>query len=175
MLALLRLLIAVGLAIYGLNYLKSSYDLDQAGNKLYTHRWKRDTNVQIMGFGSIGLALLVLLFRKPKFLGPKEDYIVRYKHLKWKPGEFTRHWLITGDTGVGKTTSGFNPLLHQISVSRPNWGGLILGAKGDEHFFALEHAAGHGRKEAVCVLEVRPELPALEDVYLQLMQKEGRS
>jgi len=43
----------------------------------------------------------------------QKDYIVQYKILKWLPGVFTHHWLITRDTGVGKTTSGFNPLQHQ--------------------------------------------------------------
>lgn len=140
MLALVRLLVACAVAIYGVHYMM---------------QYSRITEVTAaVGIGCIVLALIILKWN-PKF--DKGDYIVRYKHLKWKPGEFTRHWLITGDTGVGKTTSGFNPLLHQISVSRPNWGGLILGAKGDEHFFAMEHAAGHGRPEAICVLEVRPE------------------
>ncbi|MCB1235593.1 MAG: type IV secretory system conjugative DNA transfer family protein [Verrucomicrobiae bacterium] len=84
------------------------------------------------------------------------DCVVTYKNLRWSPGEFTRHWLITGDTGVGKSSSGFNPLLHQISMSRPNWGGIVLGAKGDEHFTAREHAEGHGRPDDLCVLSVRP-------------------
>jgi hypothetical protein len=101
------------------------------------------------------LGAIVLLKWQPDF--SKKDYIVQYKNLKWLPGEFTRHWLITGDTGVGKTTSGFNPLLHQISVSRPNWGGLILGAKGDEHFFAWSTPQGMvGRRRCAC-WHVRPD------------------
>ncbi|MCB1227283.1 MAG: type IV secretion system DNA-binding domain-containing protein [Verrucomicrobiales bacterium] len=139
MITLLRFAIASGIAIYGVHYMM---------------KFSRITEVTAgVGIGCLIIALLVL-FWKPK---PKADYIVKYKNLIWKPGEFTRHWLITGDTGVGKTTSGFNPLLHQISTNRPNWGGLILGAKGDEHFFAQEHAAGHGRPEAICVLEVKPD------------------
>lgn len=147
MLALVRLVFAAGVALFGMWYAMRYVPANYAGHSEVT-----------IAITVLCLVLsLVILKWNPKFLGPKDDYIVKYKHLKWKPGEFTRHWLITGDTGVGKTTSGFNPLLHQISVSRPNWGGLILGAKGDEHFFAQEHAAGHGRPEAICVLEVRPE------------------
>ena len=140
MLALLRLLIAAAVAIFGLWFMF-----------IFSHRIDEVTvPIAIVCFA----VALVILKYKPK---PKEEYIVKYKHLKWKPGEFTRHWLITGDTGVGKSTSGFNPLLHQISVARPNWGGLILGAKGDEHFTAMEHATGHGRPEAICILEIRPD------------------
>ncbi|MDB6140641.1 MAG: Type secretion-system coupling protein DNA-binding protein [Verrucomicrobiaceae bacterium] len=139
MLSLLRLLLATSIAIFGLWNLK---------------RYSHITEVTAAEAVGCVIVALIILKWQPK---AREEYIVRYKHLKWKPGEFTRHWLITGDTGVGKTTSGFNPLLHQISVSRPNWGGLILGAKGDEHFFAMEHATGHGRPEAICVLEIRPE------------------
>jgi Type IV secretion-system coupling protein DNA-binding domain len=155
MLALIRLLLAIAVAISGMWYAQQfRYDGTDGIHAAGSIHW---TEVTIaIAVGAIILAMIILKWN-PKFLGPKQDYIVQYKHLKWKPGEFTRHWLITGDTGVGKTTSGFNPLLHQISVSRPNWGGLILGAKGDEHFFAMEHAAGHGRPEAICVLEVRPE------------------
>jgi hypothetical protein len=142
MISLLRLLSAIAIAVYGLWYMM---------------RFNRITEVTAGVAASCFFLGLVVLRWNPKFLKPREEYIVRYKHLKWKPGEFTRHWLITGDTGVGKTTSGFNPLLHQISVARPNWGGIVLGAKGDEHFTAIEHANGHGRPDSICVLEVRPE------------------
>jgi hypothetical protein len=70
---------------------------------------------------------MVLLKWQPDL--SQKDYIAQYKNLKWLPGVFTHHWLMSGETGVGKTTSGFNPLQHQISVSRPNWGGQILWKK----------------------------------------------
>jgi hypothetical protein len=162
MLALLRLVIAAAIALAGFWYALQfeGYSGVAEGKSLDVRNIETLKIVSVaqpvgVAAGAVLLAFVVLLWN-PGFF-KKEEYIVRYKHLKWKPGEFTRHWLITGDTGVGKTTSGFNPLLHQISVARPNWGGLVLGAKGDEHFTAIEHAKGHGRPEAICVLEVRPE------------------
>ena len=38
--------------------------------------------------------------------------------------------LITGDTGVGKTSSGLNKLLISLTERYPCWGGLILDPKG---------------------------------------------
>ncbi len=143
MFSFLKFIVAVGIAGFGVWYMLQ-----------YDHPSQIPLEAIFIAFVCL-LAAMVLIKWDPDF-GPK-DFIVRYKNLKWKPGEFTRHWLITGDTGVGKTTSGFNPLLHQISVARPNWGGLILGAKGDEHFFAQEHFTGHGRPNDVCVLAVRPD------------------
>ena len=127
MFSLFKFLAAAGIATFGIWYM-FQYD---------------SINEVTGGVAFVCVIAAFLLLKWDPDFGPK-DFIVKYKHLKWKPGEFTRHWLITGDTGVGKTTSGFNPLLHQISVARPNWGGLILGAKGDEHFFALEHFTALG-------------------------------
>ncbi|HYF33875.1 MAG TPA: hypothetical protein VD994_01185, partial [Prosthecobacter sp.] len=140
MFSFLKFLVAAGIATFGVWYV-----------------FQYDTINEVTGGVAFVCVLTAFVLLKWQPDLSKKEFIVRYKQLKWLPGEFTRHWLITGDTGVGKTTSGFNPLLHQISVSRPNWGGLILGAKGDEHFFAMEHFAGHGRPEAVCVLAVRPD------------------
>jgi len=120
MFSFLKFLVAVGIAGSGVWYMLQ-YD---------------SINEVTGGVAFVCLLVAMVLIKWQPDLS-KKDYIVQYKNLKWLPGEFTRHWLITGDTGVGKTTSGFNPLLHQISVSRPNWGGLILGAKGAQHFFAI--------------------------------------
>lgn len=137
---LVRFMFAIGLAAFGA-YLLASLDAIDMQSAL------PGGLCVLLGISSIFIPV------KP----PKKDVMVQYKNLKWSQGEFTRHWLITGDTGVGKTASGFNPLLHFISESRPNWGGIVLGAKGDEHFTAQEHATGHGRPDALCVLAVRPD------------------
>jgi hypothetical protein len=49
---------------------------------------------------------------------------------KWDIEEFCTHWLITGDTGAGKTSSGLNKLLISLIEHYPRWGGLILDPKG---------------------------------------------
>jgi hypothetical protein len=48
----------------------------------------------------------------------------------WTRGDFCRGWLITGDTGSGKTRSGITPLLFQVFQNEPTWGGLCIDDKG---------------------------------------------
>jgi hypothetical protein len=50
--------------------------------------------------------------------------------LKWRRNQFCRGWLITGDTGSGKTSSGINQLAHQVFQNEPKWGGLCIDEKG---------------------------------------------
>ncbi len=49
---------------------------------------------------------------------------------KWDREDICTHWLITGDTGVGKTSAGLNNLLTSLTELYPQWGGLILDPKG---------------------------------------------
>ncbi len=44
--------------------------------------------------------------------GPRISIVARLKSLRWKRNQFCRGWLITGDTGSGKTISGVNQLAH---------------------------------------------------------------
>ena len=94
-------------------------------------------------------ALSVLFYKHRKI-------VLRFGKLTWTKEELVRHVLITGDIGSGKTTSGLQPILHQISKNIPDWGGLVLGAKGDEHQFVTELAHTHGRQHDLIHLQVRP-------------------
>src|SRR5262245_41374401 len=60
----------------------------------------------------------------------ESQVIVRLKGLTWAREDFCRGWLITGDTGSGKTRSGINQLLYQVFENDPNWGGLCIDDKG---------------------------------------------
>ena len=60
----------------------------------------------------------------------KNKFIVRLKGFAWTREDFCRGWLITGDTGSGKTRSGINQLLFQVFQNDPNWGGLCIDDKG---------------------------------------------
>ncbi len=57
--------------------------------------------------GGIVLALLAAWF----LFGPQQgSFSARLGGLTWKRNQFCRGWLITGDTGSGKTSSGINQL-----------------------------------------------------------------
>lgn len=98
---------------------------------------------------SILMSFCLILYRR-------RVIVVRIGKLSWTKEELVRHVLITGDTGSGKTTSGLQPMLHQITKNLPDWGGLILGAKGDEHEFITELAKTHGRGNDLIHIQVRP-------------------
>ncbi|MDB4265120.1 type IV secretion system DNA-binding domain-containing protein [bacterium] len=98
---------------------------------------------------SITLSFSLMLYRHRKV-------ILRFGKLTWTKEEIVRHVLITGDTGSGKTTSGLHPILHQLTKNMPDWGGLVLGAKGDEHEFISELLQTHGRENDLIHLQVRP-------------------
>ncbi|MDB4465209.1 type IV secretion system DNA-binding domain-containing protein, partial [Akkermansiaceae bacterium] len=101
----------------------------------------------ILGAGTGLSALLPTTERK---------VILRIGPLTWTKEEFCRHFLITGDTGSGKTTSGLNPILLQITQNVPNWGGLVLGSKGTEHHFIGDLLKFHGRSADHVHLKIRP-------------------
>ena len=61
---------------------------------------------------------------------PKRNVIVQLKGLTWTREDFCRGWLITGDTGSGKTRSGITPLLYQVFQNEPGWGGICIDDKG---------------------------------------------
>lgn len=103
----------------------------------------------IMAAASFLLAFTILSYRK-------REVVLRFGKLTWTVQELCRHILITGDTGSGKTTSGLQPILIQITRNLPNWGGLVLGVKGDEHRFVSELANAHGRAGDLIHLQVRP-------------------
>ena len=56
--------------------------------------------------------------------------VVHLKGFNWTREDFCRGWLITGDTGSGKTRSGINQLLFQVFSHNSKWGGLCIDDKG---------------------------------------------
>jgi hypothetical protein len=82
-------------------------------------------------------ARLLLLRNRP---------VARLGGLTWKRSQFCRGWLITGDTGSGKTTSGINQLMHQVFQNEDKWGGLCIDEKG-VYWETLTAMARHYRRE----------------------------
>ena len=71
--------------------------------------------------------------------------------------DFCRGWLVTGDTGSGKTRSGITPLLYQVFQNEPGWGGLCIDDKGLYWETLCEMARHFGRENDLILLQVRPD------------------
>jgi type IV secretory pathway TraG/TraD family ATPase VirD4 len=91
--------------------------------------------------------------------GRRNEIIVRLKGLSWTREDFCRGWLITGDTGSGKTRSGINQLLFQVFLNDQNWGGLCIDDKGVYWETLLEMAKHFQRANDLILLQVRPDDP----------------
>jgi hypothetical protein len=85
------------------------------------------------------------------------QHIVKLKGLHWTREDFCRGWLITGDTGSGKTRSGITQLLYQVFKNEPLWGGLCIDDKGVYWETLKEMAAHFHRQDDLILLQVRPE------------------
>lgn len=95
----------------------------------------------------LGITLWLLLSHK--------RHVAQLGGLTWKRNQFCRGWLITGDTGSGKTTSGINQLAHQVFQNEPKWGGLCIDEKG-VYWETLSAMARHyGREDDLIHLQIR--------------------
>jgi type IV secretory pathway TraG/TraD family ATPase VirD4 len=86
-----------------------------------------------------------------------KDVVVRLAGFTWTRDDFCRGWLITGDTGSGKTRSGITPLLFQVFKNEPTWGGLCIDDKGIYWETLSEMAKHFGREDDLILLQVRPD------------------
>ena len=86
-----------------------------------------------------------------------EKVVARLGGLEWTRSDFCRGWLITGDTGSGKTRSGITPLLFQVFQNEPRWGGVCIDDKGVYWETLSEMAAHFQRSSDLLLVQVRPE------------------
>jgi type IV secretory pathway TraG/TraD family ATPase VirD4 len=107
----------------------------------------------IGGFLCLGAASLVIQLLR----GPRRQVVVRLAGFTWTRDDFCRGWLITGDTGSGKTRSGITPLLFQVFKNQPTWGGLCIDDKGIYWETLSEMAKHFGREDDLILLQVRPD------------------
>jgi hypothetical protein len=89
--------------------------------------------------------------------GRKRKVIVKFRGLSWTREDFCRGWLITGDTGSGKTRSGITPLLYQVFKNELGWGGVCIDDKGLYWETLSEMAAHFNRQNDLILLQVKPE------------------
>ena len=110
----------------------------------------------------LGFALLLLIMALRLLLVPSSPRVARLGRLTWRRSQFCRGWLITGDTGSGKTSSGINQLVHQVFKNEPTWGGLCIDEKG-VYWETLSAMARHyGREHDLVHLQIRPDDQAFQ-------------
>lgn len=85
----------------------------------------------------------------------RKQAVARLGGLTWKRNQFCRGWLITGDTGSGKTSSGINQLAHQVFQNEPTWGGLCIDEKGVYWETLAAMARHYGREHDLIHLQIR--------------------
>jgi type IV secretory pathway TraG/TraD family ATPase VirD4 len=108
----------------------------------------------IGGFLCLGAAASLVIYLLQR---PKTRVVVRLAGFSWTRDDFCRGWLITGDTGSGKTRSGITRLLYQVFHNEPTWGGLCIDDKGI-YWETLSQMAKHfGRENDLILLQVRPD------------------
>jgi hypothetical protein len=98
----------------------------------------------LRAFG-IGYAVLLLIITI-RLLLLRKRHVAQLGGLTWKRNQFCRGWLITGDTGSGKTSSGINQLAHQVFQNENKWGGLCVDEKG-VYWETLSAMARHYERE----------------------------
>ena len=111
-------------------------------------QWK----VMVGVLGVIGLVLVVITSA-----GRRRKGIVQLGGLTWTREDFCRGWLITGDTGSGKTRSGITPLLYQVFKNEPGWGGICIDDKGLYWETLVEMATHFNRLDDLILLQVKPD------------------
>ena len=74
----------------------------------------------------------------------------------WDRNDFCRGWLITGDTGAGKTFA-INALMHSVFRHEPDWGGLCCDEKGIYYETLVRMARKYGRQDDLLLLQTRPD------------------
>jgi hypothetical protein len=103
----------------------------------------------------LGLAAALLIFAARWLFVPPSPCSARLGGLIWRRNQFCRGWLITGDTGSGKTSSGINQLAHQVFQNEPKWGGLCIDEKGVYWETLCAMARHYGREHDLVHLQIR--------------------
>jgi hypothetical protein len=102
-----------------------------------------------------GILLLMVAARLLSGAQGRKRHVAQLGGLTWKRNQFCRGWLITGDTGSGKTSSGINQLIHQVFQNEPEWGGLCIDEKG-VYWETLSAMSRHyGRERHLIHLQIR--------------------
>ncbi len=108
----------------------------------------------LLGYAALLIIIAIRLLLTPN---KRNNLVAQLGGLIWKRNQFCRGWLITGDTGSGKTTSGINQLAHQVFHNEPDWGGLCIDEKG-VYWETLSAMARHYDRESDLIhLQICPD------------------
>ena len=111
----------------------------------------------VRGWPGLGGAATLLALGGWGLLYEPRNIAARLAGLIWTTRDYCRGWLITGDIGSGKTSSGIVQLMQQLFRNVPTWGGLCIDEKGVFWETLTRMATHHNRARDVLILEVRPE------------------
>jgi type IV secretory pathway TraG/TraD family ATPase VirD4 len=112
-----------------------------------------------LGTALIGLAV-VWISTTPS---NKEEAVAELGGYAWDKNDFSRHWLITGQVGTGKTVAAITNLQDSVFKhnphrnGQPGWGGVCVDDKGTYYEFIQAMAEYHDRKGDLILLQTRPE------------------
>ncbi len=113
---------------------------------------------------ALGYALLLAIIAA-RLLLLRTCHVARLGGLTWRRNQFCRGWLITGDTGSGKTTSGINQLAHQVFQNEKKWGGLCIDEKG-VYWETLSAMARHYERENDLIhLRIRADIQSDQSLH----------
>ena len=116
------------------------------------HRLTKVLKPILLGYG---ILLAIIAARLVLARQPLKTHVAKLGRLTWKRNQFCRGWLITGDTGSGKTSSGINQLAHQVFQNEPKWGGLCIDEKGVYWETLSAMAAHYQRGKDLIHLQIR--------------------
>jgi hypothetical protein len=110
--------------------------------------------VSWVSFAPFFVCLIVALASAPS--RRQRRVTARLAGLSWDRNDFCRGWLITGDTGAGKTFA-INSLLHSVFQNEPDWGGLCCDEKGIYHETLVQMTRKYGRLGDLRLLQTKPD------------------
>ena len=114
---------------------------------------------------AVGLGYAILLFIIALRTLFHKRPVAQLGGLIWKRNQFCRGWLITGDTGSGKTSSGINQLMHQVFQNENNWGGLCIDEKGVYWETLSAMARFYKRDKDLIRLKIEPDAQSKEPLH----------
>jgi hypothetical protein len=86
----------------------------------------------------------------------KEPLVFQLGRLKWVLNDFCRGWLVTGDTGVGKTVC-ITVMLHGVFKNVDDWAGLGCDEKGLYWETFTKMSKRYARERDLLLLQTRPD------------------